>query len=33
LRRARQVDEFPYLICPNRTQYEKLMKFEKIHDF
>jgi hypothetical protein len=26
--RARQVDQFPYLICPNRIPNEKVMVFE-----
>jgi hypothetical protein len=27
LRRAHRVDQFPYLICPNQTPDEKVMRF------
>jgi hypothetical protein len=30
LRRARRVDQFSYLICPNRTPNEKVVEFENL---
>jgi hypothetical protein len=33
LRRARRVDQFSYLIYPNRIPDEKVMEFKSFHDF
>jgi hypothetical protein len=33
LHRDHQVDQFPCLICPNRTPDVKVMGFESFHDF